>query len=179
MDNLLPFYFWFNISIKHNLNTKKKVSTSSSWFFLYTSDNVSLGTIYIIALLIKTILKTNELSLKLRSCSLSFHTGFCLFQKTAFSRWFVFFLQPGNFLFSMLCSEHGLVYFLSATVKRQFHSCMIIYWPIPLHQRIIKSRALPMSSTGKLNHVAKAGVPIGAFINLLNKTKPCPSLIIA
>lgn len=74
---------------------------------------------------------------------------------------------------------NGLVYFLSATMERQSHSCVIMYWPIPLHQRIIKSRPLVMSSTGKLNHVAKAGLPTGAFINLLNKTKPCPSLIVA
>lgn len=74
---------------------------------------------------------------------------------------------------------YALVYFLSATVKRQFHSCVKMYWSIPLDQRIFKSRPLPMSSTGKLNHVAKAGLPTGAFINLLNKTNPCPSLIVA
>lgn len=59
MDDLLPFFCCcLNISIKHNLNIKK-VSTSSSWCFLFTSDDVALGTIYIIALLIKTILITN------------------------------------------------------------------------------------------------------------------------
>lgn len=57
----LFFFFWLNFSIKHNLNTKKKkkVSTSSSWSFLFASDHVALGIIYVIALLIKTILKTN------------------------------------------------------------------------------------------------------------------------
>lgn len=58
MDDSLLF-FWLNISIKHNLNIKKKASTSSSWSFLFTSHDVALGIIYIIALLSKAILKTN------------------------------------------------------------------------------------------------------------------------
>lgn len=71
------------MGVNHAVPTFFRV-TEWAPIFLFTSEHVASGTIYMLALLIMTILKINQPSLKLKSYSLSSlsNTGFCLFQNT-------------------------------------------------------------------------------------------------